>query len=189
MILGITGKIATGKSCASTFFENQGFNCIHVDQLGHVLLESVDSPVLPALRQFLPEIFQNGELLSRKEIGEFVFRNHNQLKTLNAVMHPFMVDMAVRRIKSAPEKNWILDAALLFQMDLHKVCDKILLIKARKESCLQRTTCQPETFNLIWEIQAHLDAYEDQAHHVIWNDHSIERFHKDLTDFYNLVNV
>ncbi len=121
MILGLVGPFAAGKSTASDHLASRGFFRIDVDRLGHEALASRASDIVEA---FGPEVLGPDGQVDRRALGARVFADPAELRKLQAIVHPQMSARAVRLARSAPDS--VIDAALLFRMNLDKACDHVI---------------------------------------------------------------
>ena len=127
MIIGLTGVYCSGKSTVENILKNKHhFFVIDVDKTGHLALEE-KTPELVTL--FGKEILTN-DRIDRRKLGNIVFHDKNQLQTLNAVVHPWMVEYVRQKVAENRDKNICIDAALLFEMGLDVMCPKIILVNA-----------------------------------------------------------
>ncbi|MDN5341689.1 MAG: dephospho-CoA kinase [Oceanotoga sp.] len=142
MILGLTGPAGSGKSTVSNIIKNNFDKTyvIDVDRVGHDVLTL--SFVQDKLKDtFGSSIFKNDEI-NRKELGKIVFKDENKLNILNSIVHPAMFNKIETFIKK-DLKNYdiiIIDAALLFKIKLHTLCDKIIFVDADEKVRIKRLT-------------------------------------------------
>ena len=126
LIIGITGPTGSGKSYICNLFENLGAKIISADKIGHeVLINEAKEQILKYFRT-----------LERKEIGHIVFKDKEKLKKLNDIMHPLIVNKILNIIKD--ESFVVIDAALLFEVGLHKYCTETIYVLANKNARLLR---------------------------------------------------
>jgi dephospho-CoA kinase len=131
-IIGITGISGAGKSTIAAIIKQEyKALVIDVDQVGHQVLNKDAAVRKKILKEF--------GTLERSDLGPMVFADSKKLKKLNAIMHPVMI----KKIKTALAKNKskqlvIIDAALLFQMGLNKLCDHVLFVDAPKKVIQKR---------------------------------------------------
>lgn len=126
MVIGIAGKYCSGKNSVISPLESRGFYHIDVDKLGHKALK--------ARKEELIKIFGKGiekedGSIDRKALGSIVFSSPEMRKKLEGVVHPEMVRMTEEIIK---EKNCdiIINAAILFEMKLDRLCDFVIWVEA-----------------------------------------------------------
>ncbi len=179
MIIGITGKIGSGKSTVAKFFRKKGFKIINVDKIGHKLLEP-DMPTYKLLQRFLPILFdsESSQLKSRHEIAKIIFTNRNILQTYNNIIHPYLTYAVVKIIEQKLSENLVIDAALLFQLNLHNKCNKIIYVCTKKDVARKRIS--HPLFDKIWNNQKNIDKSAELADFIIENNSTIE-------DLYNKV--
>ncbi|MFA7685849.1 MAG: dephospho-CoA kinase [Candidatus Gracilibacteria bacterium] len=135
MILGITGKIASGKSEALRIFKKMGFYCIDADKVVHDLYKSGEAGAI-LIRKYFGEqyLLKNGDV-DRKKLGNLVFMNKSKLLLLNKLMHPCVHEKIKAMMEKAliNGKNIAIEAVYLDQDYLGSLVDKILLIERSSE--------------------------------------------------------
>lgn len=127
MIIGITGKSGVGKSThAEKFAKENGCFVIHIDDIGHKVLES-DDIKNKLLELFGEDSVVNG-LVDRKYIGDLVFANRHLYKSLSDIVWNSMKNEIDILLNS--HSNVILDWILLPHTHYWKMCDKKILVVA-----------------------------------------------------------
>jgi dephospho-CoA kinase len=130
MIVGVTGKYCAGKNEVVRIFEEAGYPVIDVDRIGHKALEARRAEVLRRFGQKI--LLPNGEI-DRKRLGSIVFRRREDLKALEEIVHPDMVQ-SVTELTGGPENRTagraVINAALLFSMGLDELCGRIIVVQA-----------------------------------------------------------
>jgi len=129
LVLGLTGKCCVGKDVAAEYFEEHSWKVIHVDQTGHRALQEERAALEAA---FGSTIFEPDGRINRKVLGDIVFSDSRKLKSLEAILHPRMREIVENstRYYRVRGQNVCINAALLFPMDLHRICDYVLVINA-----------------------------------------------------------
>ena len=140
LIIGISGQTGAGKSTLAELMVNKGFGRnIEVDNLGHDLLK--DNATIHQLTDAFGKEILTDNQIDRKKLGAKAFASNAATETLNSIMHPNMVKM-VERIIEEEKKNGsqsiIVNAALLYKMNLDKLCNKIIYVKADPEIRVRR---------------------------------------------------
>jgi len=138
MVIGLTGKAAAGKNVVADAFVKQGCAVIDVDRLGHPILEQNQALLGET---FGPEIIKAGKV-DRKTLGALVFSDPEKLKALEAITHPAMVKECKRLIDKAEKEGkeaLLINAALLYRMQLYMLCDHVVLVKAPLFTRLKRS--------------------------------------------------
>lgn len=130
MIITITGKPGSGKTTASQFFNKFNANIINADKLGHEIIRTLD------FKSKLKKLFPNLKLLTRKAIADYVFKSKENLQKYDVLIHPILINEIRSRIKK--DTLNIIDAALVCELKLDKISDKIILIKTKQELIAKR---------------------------------------------------
>jgi len=116
LVLGIQGGPASGKSRLAGLLAERGARVIDADRIGHEVLQR------PQVKQALTEAFGR-EILSRcgaidrARLAEAAFADEQQLRRLNDIVHPPLLEEIRRRVEGLKEggdaRPIVLDAALL----------------------------------------------------------------------------
>lgn len=166
MIVCVTGKIGTGKSTVSKFFEKLGFVYINVDKLGHRAFELNKDAIE---REFSTS--------DRKEVGKIVFSDPKKLEKLESLVHPTMKMLLSEEIEKASGKDIIVEVAIKRRLNI-TCCDFTITVVADteivKERLKERYT--PELIDEILKRQA--DVIEEGI--VISNNGTVEQLNEKL---------
>ncbi|MBS1531326.1 MAG: dephospho-CoA kinase [Bacteroidetes bacterium] len=136
---GITGNIGSGKTTVSKVFEVLGVPVFYADDAAKKVMTE-DEILVSGLKEAFGEAayFEDGSL-NRKHIAGIVFNDQKELAKLNALVHPAVFrafDSWVAQIKHAPYV--MKEAALLFESDSYKMCDKTIMVTAPLELRIKR---------------------------------------------------
>ena len=149
MIVGLTGKICSGKDTFASMLPADRFTVIDVDSLGHKALENN--------RDRIRETFGDGVIgadgsVDRKALGHVVFSDPDKLEALNGITHPWMVEEALREARCVEKsgKVAVINAALLESMGFVGYCDSLVLVTApyalRERRAAERSGLSAEEF-------------------------------------------
>jgi len=130
IVVGVTGKYCSGKDTATDILSEHGFVEINVDKLGHQALEECRVAVV---ERFGESIVGHDGRISRSALGRIVFSDRSALRDLEAILHPVMVAMVEERIaelRSEDLPGIVVNAAILFRMGLHLLCDAVIYLHA-----------------------------------------------------------
>ncbi len=168
MIVCVTGKIGTGKSTVSKFFESKGFKYIDVDKVGHLALELLSK-----------KIEEEFGTCDRKKLGQIVFSDSEKLKKLESIVHPLMHQIIEKEIQSS-QGNVVVEAAILRRLCIE--CDLIITVTAPESIIIERLKERytPEHAKRILSMQE--DILEEGI--VVENTGSVEKLHKTLEKIY-----
>lgn len=142
-LIGITGVIGSGKSAAAGFFRELGAAVFDADRASREITEQAD--VLQQIRRtFGEEVIDKHGNLKREKMAEKVFHNPAQLEKLNGIIHPRVRRQMWRFVEKMQQdrsvKMIIIDAPLIYETDLHRFLDRIVVVSASVENCIARVT-------------------------------------------------
>ncbi len=127
-IIGVAGRICSGKSELTSILRDCGFREIDVDAVGHAVLQDEVQAVAEA---FGDDVLTGEGMVDRRALGRRVFTDRAALERLEAIVHPPMVARVRSEIDSLPgDARIVINAALLFHMGLHTVCDHAIVVRA-----------------------------------------------------------
>lgn len=132
--IGITGNIGGGKTTVSKIFELLGIPVLYADDAAKNVMMNDPELIEGIKKEFgAASYFEDGSL-NRKHIAAIVFNDEKQLTKLNSLVHPAVFrefDNWALQIKDAPYV--MKEAALLFESDSYKMCDKTIMVTAPLE--------------------------------------------------------
>jgi len=132
MVIGITGNYCSGKNVACAQFEQVGFSIIDVDSLGHEALEVKRQEVV----DFFGMDILHGNGIDRAKLGAIVFGDGGKMKELERIVHPWMI----RRVRHLTTEctDCVINAALLVEMCLFTLCDRVIGILVEEKVAVER---------------------------------------------------
>jgi dephospho-CoA kinase len=132
-IIGVVGGIGSGKSFVARLFE--AFGCLIIDSDGLVREAYTDPAVRQMLREWWGETaFKSDGSIDRAAIAANVFRNDNERRRLEGLLHPW-VDRRRRQIMEAADPEvvaFVWDTPLLLETGLNRECDLVVFIDAAR---------------------------------------------------------
>lgn len=137
--IGITGNIGSGKSTISRVFEVLGIPVFYADD--HAKRVMTDDPILISdiKRTFGNEAYFDDGSLNRKYLAKIVFNDNVELAKLNAIAHPATFRAFDNWLAQVGDVPYILkEAALLFESNSYKLCDKSIMVYAPLEMRIAR---------------------------------------------------
>lgn len=182
LTIGLTGGIAAGKSEALAAFERIGAATISSDAVVHELLDS--EPLVGRLTERWGEEVAPDGTVDRTKIGEIVFADPEQLKWLEAQIHPLVGERLGAWLASLGDDVAVavVEVPLLFESEMERVFDTTVAVVTSNE--VRRARAEARGHALVGEREARQLPQEEKAaraEHVVENDGSIEDLERRLS--------
>lgn len=138
-VFGLTGNLNCGKSTVLKLLKRKGASVFNADKLVHKYYSDKESGIYKKISVIFPQAI-NKSGIDRKKLGKIVFSNMKELKRLEKIVHP----AAIRDLKAfagkAKGKNgiYVAEVPLLFEKNLGKIFDGIILVYVKKDVLLKR---------------------------------------------------
>ena len=128
--VGISGKIAAGKSEVEKILQELGFCVFDLDIIAHNLYEN---------EHIKKEILAEFNTFKRSEIASIVFNDNNKKKNLENIIYPQLKKEILNVFEENKSKKAIfISGALIFKTGFYKLFDKTIFIEADDEIRLKR---------------------------------------------------
>lgn len=135
--VGLTGGIGSGKSEVARILEKCGALVIDTDLLAREAV-SPNSDGLRAIARAWPGVVRAGQL-DRSALAEIIFSDPSARERLNAIVHPFVRQLAAEREQHAkPDQIAVHMVPLLFETEYAKRCDASIVVIAPDEQRIER---------------------------------------------------
>ncbi|MDR1928929.1 MAG: dephospho-CoA kinase [Endomicrobium sp.] len=193
MIIGLTGGIAVGKNESANFFKTyHDIYSIDVDAISKEITTRRTLILDKLIQVFGHNILLNGSL-NRKKMGYIIFSDKLARKEIEKITHNHIIMYAKKIIsyKMKYKYNIIINAPLLFESGLNKICDKIIIIKATYNIQVKRIMLR-DNLN-ITEInkriysQMPIDEKIRYADYVVDNTGSKKDLKKEIDNLHRLL--
>lgn len=141
-VVGVTGGIGSGKTTVTNQFLRLGINIVDADECARAIVQP-QSPLLKDIRAaFGAEVFHaNGEL-DRTALRALIFSDESAKLTLNGIMHPAIRQELLRQVTLATSPYVMLSAPLLFENNLERFCDRVLVVDVPESVQIERTVAR-----------------------------------------------
>jgi dephospho-CoA kinase len=174
IIIGITGIIGSGKTTASNILKKRGIAVIDLDALAKatITLKEVQEDIADQLGK---EFIRDGAPVVDK-LKEVVFMNKEKLRTLENIIHPRVRKELWKKIaekRNEGTKFVIVDGPLLYETDLHKSIDRVVVVSTEEDKIKERLKIRGLSDNDIerrMSNQIPLKEKEKRADFVIFNN-------------------
>ncbi len=131
MIIGLTGGIATGKSESEKYFKKLGAYTIDADAISHDLTAKGMPALKELVKYFGKGILQKNGALNRRKLAEIIFTDPESKLRVEKVLHAYIISCINEVISKKYKKyNVVINAPLLFEVGLDRICDKIVVVWA-----------------------------------------------------------
>jgi len=178
-IIGLTGSIGMGKSTTAAMFREAGIPVYDADAAVHDLYDEGGAAVGPVGEAF-PGVIKDGRV-DREELRKRVLGQPDELKRLNAIVHPLVGLDRVGFLKQAEADgcDWVVfDVPLLFETGGHANVDAVVVVSAppqmQRERVLARPGMTPERLDAILAQQMADAEKRARAHYVVDTGRGLE---------------
>jgi dephospho-CoA kinase len=173
IIIGITGSIGSGKTKFCNYLE-KGCNVYYTDELSHLSLNDIE--IIKKLTNRWGDGILVNEVVSRAVIADIVFSNQAELRYLNSVIHPLVLEQMQDIVSKTTESVICFEVPLLFEVNLSHCFDYIVLITASEDIRIKRLIQQKQLSEheakARIKVQFSDSVKEKQSDMVIVNDSS-----------------
>jgi dephospho-CoA kinase len=174
IIVGITGIIGSGKTTAASILREKGVTVIDLDALARkaITLKEVQKDIISRLGN---EYVKDGNPVIEK-LKNTVFTDTEKLRILESIIHPKVSEEMWKEVENERRTGSdfiVVDGPLLYETDLHKSLDKIVVVSAEMEKIKERLRARGLTSDDIerrMSNQIPLKEKEKRADFVIFNN-------------------
>ncbi len=192
IIIGLTGRISSGKSTVASIMEKaeDRVRVLDVDAVAKDIYKKNTGIKADLKKIFGPDIIDdNGNILYGK-LAKIVFSDQIELSKLNRLMFPLIRREIRSMIKSDKDNDYIIiDAAVLFDAKLDLLCDFIVLVDT--DESLRKTFLKNKNLNdneIELRIRGqHIKINESRVDLRIINNSRIENLKKKTLDIFKAV--
>ncbi|CAJ1406051.1 unnamed protein product [Effrenium voratum] len=158
LVVGLTGSIGMGKSTVSRWLQEMSVPLDDADATVHRLYAPAGDAVRPVTKAFGEKVVGKDGGIDRGALSKLVVgeENKERLQQLEAIVHPLVEasrDLFIADAQKRNEPLCVLDIPLLFEKQLEKHCDLVVVVSAPAEQqrarVLARNDMTPEKFMAI----------------------------------------
>ncbi len=180
-IVGLTGGIGTGKSTVAQIFGSFGAVIVDSDAIAKAYLSKGMTGYDMVVKRYGSQILDKRLELKREKIAGKVFKNTEERRWLESLVHPYVYERIKYEIENNKDKTgiMIIDVPLLFETGADKwlrpvivvICDRYVQIKR-----IRQRNSEMSYEHIIERMHAQLPIEQKQknADFVIDNSFSIE---------------
>lgn len=185
MLITITGASGSGKSSISEFLCSLDKNIVHlnIDTVGHEILD------MPEIKKVVSEKFNlniKEDKINRKELGDLVFNNHQNMKQLSDITWDAMENIIDDFIEKNKDKIIILDWILMPKTKYFNVSNINILVQANFNSRMKRAITRDGIDESAFKKreQATVDFTRNNFDYIIENN-DIKQTKKEVKKIYD----
>lgn len=186
--IGLTGGIASGKTTVANMFRELGVPVVDADRLSHLALSRNKDKITT---YFGRDILNEEGEVNRRKLGEIVFDNPKKLKSLEALVHPFVqkkVEEKKRLFEVAGHKLAIYDVPLLFENDLQAAFDEVILVyvpeEVSKERLMQRNDLTDKQAQMRLQSQMSIEKKKELSQVVFDNQGDKDELRTQINEYF-----
>jgi phosphopantetheine adenylyltransferase/dephospho-CoA kinase len=178
-VICLTGGMASGKSTAARYLNEQGAEVIDADKLGHRAYEPDTQAYREVIATFGDDLVANDKSIDRKALGGKVFGKPEELKKLTDIVWPEIRRLAEAEIKATdPDNIVVLEAAVLFEAGWEDIGDEVWVVVVDRQLAIARAIARDgfdrESVESRLDSQISNEERTSKADVVISNNHSEE---------------
>jgi dephospho-CoA kinase len=170
--LGVTGGIGSGKTTVCRIFRVLGVPVFVADVAARDVMND-DPGIRDRINDIAGKDLYSGGELDRMELARLIFNRPEMLKSVNAAVHPVVLQIFNKWADEAEAPYVIMEAAVLFESKADTYVDRVVSISAPVEERIARVMGRNELSReqVIERINNQLedDEREEQSYYVINN--------------------
>jgi dephospho-CoA kinase len=193
MVIGITGSSGAGKSTACEILnEKYDIEIIDADKIARKLTDTDKDYLNEIVANFGKEILHENGTLNRKKLANIIYSDRDKRHLLNSCTFKYIRKEVEEKLKE--NKNFAIDAPLLMECKLDKLCDITIAVIAtnRRDQLnriVKRDKISEDDANKRLNAQKPNKFYTSHCNYIILNDDHIKQMEKQLEKIPELNNI
>lgn len=180
-IIGITGSSGAGKSTICDILQKEyEVKVIDADKIAKKLSKKGTNYIQEIAEKFGQDILDEDGELKRKKLAEIIYTNPQKRRQLNSCTFKYIRKEIQKEIDEETRMNTIIiDAPLLFECELDRLCNYIIGIISKKKLQIERIVSRD---NIDYEqAEKRLNAQEENSFYIEKCDEVLEN-NNDISD-------
>lgn len=184
ILVGITGIIGSGKTTVSSMLLQEGIPVIDLDRLGKEVTDYKE--VVSDIEETFGKEYVADKKVNIAKLREIAFVDAETKRRLENIIHPRAraeLWKRIEKLRSEGTRVVVVDAPILYETDLYKKMDKVVVVSADMDIIRERLKTRgmdEEDTNRRLSHQIPLVEKEKMADHVLYNNGSEEDLGKEL---------
>ncbi|WP_185864329.1 dephospho-CoA kinase [Blattabacterium cuenoti] len=144
ILIGLTGKMGSGKSVFSSFFKKKGIPIYYSDKRGKILMNNIKTIQNSIIKNFGKKSYVNNKV-NKNYLSNIVFKNPVALKILCSIIHPWISFdfkkwiISLKKKKNKNENFYVIkESAILFESGSYQECNNIITITSPLKKIIER---------------------------------------------------
>jgi len=183
----ISGKIGSGKSILSKYFQKKGYYYINSDNLAKDIILN-NKFIIDKLNQEF-DILNDKKIIFLEHLKNIFLLSGENKDKINAIVHPFFYKELNLMLGKSSNSKIVLELPLIETSNNIKYGFKIITIKAklkiRKQRYLVKSNSKAEDFIILNKYQKSSKYYEKYSDYVISNNDTIEILQTKFNKLYS----
>ncbi len=187
MIIGITGSSGAGKSTVCELLSKKyNMQIINADEVAKELSKKGTDYIKDIVSKFGKDIVDEKGDLRRKKLGEIIYTNDSKREELNSCTFKYIKKEIFKKIEKMNQDNIVIDAPLLFESELDKICDRIIGVISKKQLQIERIVSRDnidyDHATMRLDAQQKDDFYIKKCDAIIENNHDIKQLEQQVEE-------
>jgi len=189
-IIGVTGGVGSGKSSILRYL-NEVYQAviIEADEVGRRAQSAGEEAFQMIVDQFGQDaVGINGEL-DRAFLAELIYDDDAKRNLMNSIVHPIVTKHILNQIEAERIKGTtyvVVEAAILFESKLNKICDEVWYIYANESVRIERLMTNrhysKEKCQMIMDSQLRHEEFIKLSNVCIDNSLTLEYAYKQIDE-------
>ncbi|MGL6028617.1 MAG: dephospho-CoA kinase [Legionella sp.] len=172
--VGLTGNIASGKSCVSAVFATFGITVINADNIARTLSAQHGLAYAAIIEHFGRDILLHDQSIDRKKLRTIIFSDAKERLWLEGLLHPLIRQQIEQEIAQCSSTYCMIEIPLLLDKTHYPYLNKILVVIAPVEEqitrVMARDKCTRQQALAVLATQPDNELRIKQADDLIIND-------------------
>jgi dephospho-CoA kinase len=187
LVIGITGRIASGKSTVSALFKARGIDVFSADAIARQLTLKGQPAYYQIIKHFGDSIVceKSGEL-NRPQLRQIITSNPNEKEWIESLLHPLIRHQLMMAINQSKTAYCMVEIPLLYNRAEFTFINKVLLVEASPELQLTRIMardhCTKSQATAMISMQKQID--RKYADDVLVNDKDLLSLELKITNLH-----
>ena len=183
----ISGKIGSGKSTLSRYFQKKDYHYINSDILAKNIIQN-DKYIIDKLNKEF-NILNNEKITYLQKLKTLFLASKENKDKINLIIHPFFYKELNLMLKKSSGNKIILELPLIETSSNIKYDYKIVTVKTkleiRKQRYLAKSASKIKDFMVLNKYQKSSEYYEKYSDYVISNNDTIEILETKFNNLYS----